>query len=259
MVRGVLLDLSGVLYVGGQPLAGALDALGRLRAGGLALRFVTNTTRSTRDQILAQLTGMGFGVDADEVFTAPLAARAYLQARRLRPYLLVHPNLFPEFEDLEEDAPNTVLVGDAGEGFTYADMNRAFRLLMEGAPLVAMARNRYFQEADGLSLDAGPFVAALEYAAGVEAVVTGKPAAEFFQAACASLGCTPEDTVMVGDDVDADVNGATAAGLQGVLVQTGKYRTGDEQHLNGPDAIVLPDVAAVADWLLERATGRDDS
>jgi len=255
MVRGVLLDLSGVLYVGGQPLAGALDALDRLRASGLALRFVTNTTRSTRAQILAQLTDMGFDVDADEIFTAPMAARAYLQARRLRPYLLVHPDLFPEFEDQEEDAPDAVLVGDAGEGFTYADMNRAFRLLMDGAPLVAMARNRYFQETDGLSLDAGPFVAALEYAAGVEAVVTGKPAAEFFQAAGASLGCTPEDTVMVGDDVDADANGATAAGLQGVLVRTGKYRAGDEERLEGSEAVVLPDFAAVVDWLLERADG----
>ncbi len=253
MIRGVLLDLSGVLYVGNQPLDGAREALGRLRSSGLALRFVTNTTRSTRSQILIQLKDMGFEVEEDEVFTAPLAARSYLEARDLRPYLLVHPNLFPEFEDLEEDEPNAVLVGDAGEGFSYQDMNRAFRLLMDGAPLIAMARNRYFQEADGLSPDAGPFVAALEYASGTEAVVTGKPAPEFFQAACADLGCTPAQTVMVGDDVEADVSGATAAGLQGVLVQTGKYRGGDEQRLDASGSVAPPDVAAAVEWILQGA------
>jgi len=253
MIEGVLLDLSGVLYVGNRPVHGAHEALARLQAAGIPLRYVTNTTRSPARVILRQLGSMGFPARPEELFTAPMAARDHLQRHGLRPYLLIHPELAPEFRDLEGPAPDAVLLGDAGSGFTYDALNRAFRLLMEGAPLIAMGRNRYFQEPDGLSLDAGPFIAALEYAAGVEAVITGKPAAGFFHAACIALGTAPERTVMVGDDVEADVNGATAAGLEGILVRTGKYRPGDEQRLESPDSVVLPDFNAAVEWILARA------
>ena len=96
----------------------------------------------------------------------------------------------------------------------------------------AFAKNRNFLDHDGeLSLDAGPFVAALEYASGREATVFGKPAAMFFKLAVESLRCAPEEVAMIGDDVEADVGGAMAAGLMGVLVRTGKYRPGQEAHL----------------------------
>lgn len=254
MIDGVLLDLSGVLYVGEAPLPGAQHALQRLQRSGLALRYVTNTTRTRGAVIVQQLQRMGFAVHADQLYTAPKAARDYLHAHGLRPHLLIHPDLETEFGAATPAQPNAVLVGDAGEAFTYARLNQAFRLLMAGAPLIAMGRNRYFREADGLSLDAGPFIVALEYAAGVEAVVTGKPAANFFHAACAALGTEPARTAMVGDDVEADVNGAIHAGLQGVLVRTGKYRPGDEQRLTGDEGRAVADLGAAVDWLLgERA------
>lgn len=253
MAEAVLLDLSGVLYVGARPLEGAREALEGIRRLGLPLKFVTNTTRSSRDQLHAMLGRLGFTVGADELFTAPMAARAYLERRGLQPLLLVHPAVRPEFADLEGPRCNAVLVGDAGEEFNHHNLNRAFRCLMEGAPLIAMGRNRYFQEEEGLSLDAGPFITALEYAADVSAVVTGKPSEAFFHAACRALDCEPGRALMVGDDVEADVNGAVAAGLRAVLVRSGKYRPGDEDRLQGPDALVLPDIAAVAQWLAERA------
>ncbi len=143
-----------------------------------------------------------------------------------------------------------MLVGDAGEGFTYENLNQAFRLLLSGAPLLAMGNNRYFKEDEGFSLDVGPFVTALEYAAGTQAKVLGKPAPEFFHAAAADLGCEVGDVVMVGDDVAADVVGGLAAGLQGVLVQTGKYRPGDEDQLESTNARVVPDIAAAIDWII---------
>jgi HAD superfamily hydrolase (TIGR01458 family) len=257
MIEGILLDLSGVLYVGQQPIRGAVEAIVHLRQTQLPMRFVTNTTRSTRAMVIQHLGNMGFEIDESEVYTAPSAARDYLRLQGLSPYLLVHPNLEAEFSDLVTTEPNAVLIGDAGDAFTYAHMNRAFRLLMTGAPLIAMGRNRYFQEADDLSLDAGPFVQALEYAVGTEAIITGKPAPEFFQAAVASLGCEPDQTVMVGDDVEADVNGATAAGLKGVLVRTGKYRAGDETRLESEAAVTLPDISAFVDWL-EKAVAQPD-
>lgn len=248
--RAVLLDIAGVLHDGERAYPGAREAVARLRAAGVPLRFVTNTSRRTRAATVEQLTSFGFDLTAPEVFTAPLAGRAYLEARGLRPLLVIHPALAPDFAGLPTEPPNAVFVADAGEHFDYATLDPAFRLLIDGAPLVAVGRNRYFREGGALHLDAGPFVAALEYASGQAAVITGKPAPEFFGAVLADLGASPSAAVMIGDDVEADVQGAVAAGLRGVLVRTGKYREGDEARLPGEGASVAADLAGAVEGLL---------
>ena len=248
-LRTLLLDLGGVFYQGADLIPGALDALARLRGSGLALRFVTNTTRQSRAALLRELAGRGLAIAQDELFTPATAARDLLVGRGLRPLLLIHPDLAPDFTGLDTAEPNAVVVGDAGEHFRYATLNQAFRLVHGGAPLFALGRNRYFQEADGLSLDAGPFVAALEYAAGQTAELLGKPAPAIFRAALASTGCAPADAVMIGDDVDSDVNGAIDAGLRGILVNTGKYRPGDESRLK-PGGVVVNDIGAATTVVL---------
>ena len=252
MIRGVLFDLSGVLYVGQHAVPGALKSLEKLRQARLPIRFVTNVTRSPAAEIQRRLAQMGFIISPDELISAPRAARAHLISHGLSPYLLIHPALEPEFADLVGESPNSVLLGDAGDGFNYANLNYAFRLLIEGAPLLAMGNNHYFQDDDGLSLDIGPFVAALEYASGKSAVILGKPSPHFFLAAVENLGCEASDTVMVGDDAQADVDGALAAGLQGILVRTGKYREGDETKISLPGATVLAEINAATEWILSR-------
>lgn len=253
MIKGVLLDLGGVVYVGDAALPGALEALDRLREAGLALRYLTNTTRSPRRKLLAKLHALGVPAEAEELFMPAIAARRYLEAQGLSPQLLVHPALEEDFTGLPEGQARAVVVGDAGEGFTYAALNAAFRELEQGAAFLALARNRSFQDDDGArSLDAGAFVAALEYASQREATLFGKPAADFFAAAVASLGCAREAAVMVGDDAESDVAGALAAGLHGVLVRTGKYRDGDEDAIDPAPSAVVDDLAAAVDWILER-------
>lgn len=253
MIRGVLFDLSGVLYVGSKGVEGASRSLKTLRQSGIAVRFVTNVTRQPARGILEKLTKMGFEVKDEELITAPRAARAYLITHSLSPYLLIHPALEAEFSDLVTDSPNAVLLGDAGNDFSYANLNRAFRLLVEGAAFLAMGNNHYFRENGGLSLDIGPFVAALEYACGKKAVILGKPSRDFFRAAVDNLGCSPEETVMVGDDALADVDGALAAGIKGILVRTGKYQPGDESKITRPGAEILDDMNAAVDWILDAA------
>ena len=250
MIEGVLLDLSGVLYVGDAALPGAAQALDRLRGTGLPIRFVTNVTRKPFGEILEQLHAMDFEIAPDELLTAPRAARAYITSRELRPYLLIHPALEEEFADLDTELPNAVLLGDAEDRFDYAHLNRAFRVLMEGGPLLAMGNNHYFQDRDGLSLDIGPFVAALEYATDRTAVILGKPSAAFYTVAVDSLGCNAGHAIMVGDDALADVEGALAAGLQGILVRTGKYRPGDEDKIGEPGAHAVADFVAATEHIL---------
>ena len=225
-LRALLLDLDGVLYVEDEPLPGAREAVAELREQGLALRFVTNTTSRPRRQILERLQRLGFEVEPAELSTpAALAVAHCVQAGRRRAMLLVRDDVKEDFAELDEsEDAEAVIVGDLGEGFGYEVLNRAFRRLIDGAELIALQKNRYWLRPEGLALDVGPFVAALEYAASTEALVVGKPSKDFFATILAGVPAEAADAAMVGDDVESDVGGALGAGLAGILVRTGKYR-----------------------------------
>lgn len=257
--KGVLLDLGGVIYVGDQPLPGAVDAVGRLRDAGIAVRFLTNTTRTARRALREKLFDMGLAVFEEELFTPALAVRRVIEERGLSPHLLVASALREDFAGLVRSGERqAVVVGDAGDGFTYKAMNAAYRLLEDGADFLALGNNRSFRDADGgLSLDAGAFVTALAFASRREPTVFGKPAPEFFRAGLSGLGCAPGEAVMIGDDVENDVAGAMAAGLAGILVRTGKYKPGAELLIDPPPLTVAKDLPEVVDWILSerRAPG----
>jgi HAD superfamily hydrolase (TIGR01458 family) len=226
-VEGLLLDLSGVIYVQDEAVPGASEALERLRADGFPIRLVTNTTMRPRSSILNRLERLGIDAAPAELITpASLAKRRCYEAGYESVSLVVLDELREDLEGLEQrgDSVDAVIVGDLGEGWDYDILNRAFRQLMDGAALIALQKNRYWEMAQGLSLDAGPFVAALEYGTGREAEVVGKPSPAFFELALGELGVPAERAAMVGDDVEADVGGAMEAGVAGVLVRTGKYR-----------------------------------
>ncbi|MGH2955455.1 MAG: TIGR01458 family HAD-type hydrolase [Solirubrobacterales bacterium] len=225
--RALLIDLDGVLYVEDEPIPGAKDAVAALRDQGLGLRFVTNTTARSHRQTLERLERLGFGVADEELVTpAALARRRCEEAGHERVALIMNEDVKRDFEGLTEtdDGPGAVIMGDLGAAFGFEILNRAFRLVMDGAELIALQKNRFWLTPDGLSLDAGPFVAAIEYATGREALVVGKPSAAFFELILADLGADPDEAAMVGDDVETDVGGAMRAGLGGILVRTGKYR-----------------------------------
>jgi HAD superfamily hydrolase (TIGR01458 family) len=243
---GVLLDIDGVLHVGDEPIDGAHEAVDQLRELAAGVRFVTNTTSRSRRAVVEQLRRLGFAVDEAEVLTPAALAVSRCRERGYRCVsLLVSDSLREDLEGLEQAAAgeqvDAVILGDLGDGFTAAVLNEAFRRLLDGAELIALQHNRYWRRADGLVLDVGAYSAALEYASGREATVVGKPAAEFFRAALADLGV--ERALMVGDDVEADVGGALAAGLPAVLVRTGKFRQ-DALAASGVEPTALVDSIA---------------
>jgi HAD superfamily hydrolase (TIGR01458 family) len=251
VVRGVLLDLDGVVYVGGSALPGSLEAISRIRAAKLPLKFITNTTRRPRRRIVRDLAQLGLQVALEDVYTPAALAHDFLARRNLAPFLVVHPELREDFSGLRTDGEEAVVVGDAGEFFTYDLLNQAYRKILQGAVFLALAKNRNFLDHDGeLSLDAVPFVAGLEFASGREATVLGKPAPTFFKLAVEGLRCAVEDVAMIGDDAEADVGGAMAAGLMGVLVQTGKYRPDQEAHLAERPTLVAKNLEVAVDLLL---------
>ncbi len=254
MINAVLLDLAGVVYDGNRTVSGAAEAVSRLRASSLPLRFVSNTTRSTKRAVLERLASLGLSVSSDELFTPAAAACNWLRDHRRSPHLLVHPELNSDFRDIPAAERKAVVVGDAGDAFDYRSLNEAFRQLIGGAELLALAPNRTFKDGDGqLSLDAGPFVAALEYASQTKAIVLGKPASDFFRSVLATIPCPAAEAVMVGDDAETDVAGALGAGLgHALLVRTGKYREGDEGRFEPSPTATVRDISDAVDWILAK-------
>jgi len=238
MIEVLLLDLSGVLYDGDTVIPRAVEAVSRAQQAGLELRFLTNTSQKTRASLIRHLRELGFELENRQLFTAVDAARQWLSQRELRPFCLVHENIRCEFDDFDQQNPNAVLIADAAEGFTYENLNRAFQLCMDGAPLLGVGYNRYFKSDGQLLMDAGAFVRAVEFAAGTEAIIVGKPSAAFFEQVMESTTASAEDALMVGDDVFGDVEGALNAGIPACLVRTGKYRRGDEDRVEGEFSVV---------------------
>lgn len=248
-VAALLIDLDGVLYVEDDPIAGAVRAVGDLRAGGLALRFVTNTTAYSRDRTLEKLGRLGFSVSGGELVTpAALAVRHCRERGHRRVVLVMNEEVKRDFVELEETssaAVDAVIVGDLGSAFGYDVLNQAFRRVVEGAELIALQKNRCWMRADGLSLDVGAFVAAIEFAANTEAYVVGKPAPEFFDQVLGDLGVKASAAAMVGDDIESDVGGALRAGLEAILVRTGKYREAQARESGIQPTAVVDSIADV--------------
>lgn len=256
-MRGLLIDIDGVLTVAWEPIDGAVEAFAELRERELPMRLVTNTTSRSRSWIADALGQGGFEVDVDDVVTAPAATAAYLAEHHpgARCLLLNHGDIADDLHGVEvvddDETPDVVLFGGAGPEFSYDALNRAFGHVQRGARLVAMQRNLFWRTDDGLELDVGAFLVGLEQAAGVEADVVGKPAESFFATALGLLGVDAGDAVMVGDDVESDVLGAQQAGITGVLVRTGKFLERTLREADGePDHVI--DSFADLPGLLER-------
>jgi HAD superfamily hydrolase (TIGR01458 family) len=254
-MAAILLDVDGVLHVSGEPIPGAVDAIRRLRDEGHRVRFVTNSTTMSRNQLGERLRGMGFMIEDEELQTTGVVAAHALAGKRV--LAMTMPGILEDLEGLELLGMNVdaVLIGGADEGddagrvFSYLNLNRAFLELQAGAELYCLHKNRWWQTSDGPRLDAGAFVAGLEYASGAEATVLGKPSPQYFGAALEAIDADPELTWMVGDDLEGDVLGAQRHGMKTVLVRTGKFRPDElESSTTVPDGIVSS-IAQLPDWL----------
>jgi len=252
--QGVLLDIDGVLTVSWVALPGAVETVAWLRREGMPFRLITNTTTHTRRDLAATLGTAGFAVEPGEIVTAVVATASYLRAHHAgaRVFVLSDGDAREDLDGVElasVDEAEVVVLGGAGENFTYPALNRVFRRLAEGATLVGMHRNLYWRTAEGWQLDGGAYVAGLEEATGRRAAICGKPAAAYFEEALRLLGVSADRAVMVGDDVENDVLGAQGAGITGVLVRTGKFLATDLERANGSPDHVLDSIADLPAWL----------
>lgn len=280
-VRGLLLDLDGVIALAGAALPGAAEALADLDRRGIPFRIVTNTSMVSRASLARWGERMGTPVAAER-FQSALSVSAAETARR-HPgeplFVLASEDARREFAGqrlltaAEAAAPGArvaaVVIGDSPEEATWENLNLAFRLVRGGAELIGMHKNRWWITPDGPTLDSGAYVAGLEFASGVKARIVGKPSPDFFRVAAADLareirerdadaGRPPRrvlrhDLAMVGDDIRTDVLAAQRVGLRGVFVLSGKH--GREDLAAATGAGRAPDL--VADSLLDVVAGLD--
>ena len=257
----ILLDIDGVLHVSGDPIPGAVDAVGDLRRAGHTLRFVTNNSTRPRSGLAEELREMGFTLEDDELQTTPGAAARELAGKRV--LALVMTAVVPDLDGLElvgQDA-EAVLIGGCDETlepnqvFSYMNLARAFAEIQMGASFYCLHKNKWWQTSRGPMLDSGAFVAGLEYATGVEATVLGKPSPSYFAAALDALEAEPERTWLVTDDVEADVRGARLFGMHTALVRTGKFRPETLEFADPSPDIVVSSVAQFPALLEEDLTG----
>ena len=252
-IQGVLFDVDGVFHVDGTPIPGAPDAIRELRSAGISIRTLTNGTMRTRTQLAEHLGSMGFDLEPAEILTAVTATAEYLRRNHAgKPcHLVVSGDITSEFEgvDLTDDAKEAqvVVFGGASDTFSFAALNHAYRMLRNGATLVAMHKSVHWLTADGVTLDSGPFIHGLEWATGAEAAIVGKPSPHSFQAGFTSLGLEPGQVAMVGDDPEQDVEAAMALGATGVLVQTGMGTI--ESPAQTPPDLILQSVAQLPEAL----------
>lgn len=261
--RGLLIDLDGVIYQSGELIRGALETLDWIRTQQIPHLYVTNTTSRPRTALIDKFEALGFSAEIDEIMTPVVAALQWLEAQQLRRVALFVPAATQaefaalEVADVERDEPvDAVIVGDLGEDWSFHRLNRAFRLLMlEPRPqLLALGMTRYWRGRDGLQLDVAPFIKALEHAASCEAVVVGKPAAAFFEAALARLHRGADRAFMIGDDIVGDVGAAQACGIHGIQVKTGKFRPADLQGDIEPYGLI-DSFAELPAWWRQQAPG----
>ena len=252
----ILFDLDGVFYQAGEAIAGAAEVAQWAASENIPHLFLTNTSSKPRRALVDKLAGFGIETSEEHILTPPVAAVRWLTTQlKGRPVALFVPDTTrAEFSSLPiwipgNQTPGAIVIGDLGKSWDFDTLNQAFRLLMnEPKPLlIALGMTRYWMTDEGLQLDVAPFVMALSHAAEVEPVVLGKPADAFFNAALDILDSKAEKTVMIGDDIRGDVEGAQKAGLHAVLVRTGKYRDSDLELGITPDA-VLDSIVDFPDW-----------
>jgi HAD superfamily hydrolase (TIGR01458 family) len=244
-VRGLLLDLDGVLVLAGKAVPGAGHALSELDRHAVPYRIITNTSLVSRATLAREAKRLGMPVPADR-FASALSVSAAYTARRYpgQPlFVLTSADANQEFagqrllsarEAASAGSVAAVVIGDSPEELNRDNLNLAFRLVRNGATLIGMHRNLWWLTPDGPTLDAGAFLVGVEQAARVRARILGKPSRTFFAQVFRDLArdissgvgksrVDRSQVAMVGDDIWTDVLAAKRAGLRGIFVLSGKH------------------------------------
>ena len=257
-IKGILSDIDGTLYFKGKPITGAKEAVVVLKERGIKCIFFTNTDSKSPKSILQILNNHGFKVNEEELFTPIIALKNFLsKIPKCSLFLVTTEEIKNEFnkfniiEKYEESlVPDYVIIGDFRDKWDVHRLNDAFKYVMKGSKLLGTQGNRYFLDKKGEPvIDTGSFVNLVGTAAGVEPIIFGKPAREYFLQALQEIQLKPEEVVVIGDDIEIDIKGAINAGLKGILVRTGKGKSLDLEKLTIKPFKIIESFSSILDYL----------
>jgi HAD superfamily hydrolase (TIGR01458 family) len=217
--KPLLIDLDGVLRLGKSPAPNVQSFLDFLNESRRPSYIISNSTLSSSRDIKKYFIDHSIKCTLP-IMTAADATLKYVQNnyRKVSVYCIKRVReLFKEY--VTDDRPEAVVMGDMDKNWSYEILTEIFKKVFTGADLIAMQKNRYWKTPeDGLLLDAGPFVKAIEYAASKEAILIGKPSPIYFQSAMDLLGFPRDEKfIMLGDDVETDIEGAKNLGAETIF------------------------------------------
>jgi len=227
-IKGILADIDGTLYYKGAPISGAIDTISKIREMGIKILFFTNTDSKSPKTISQILQDYGFTINNDDIFTPIVALKKFLSKNPdKKSYLVTTMEVEKEFQYFPmvkgSEVPDFVIVGDFHDNWDMNRLNKAFKYVMKGAKLLGTQGNKYYLDRNGEPIiDTGSFVHMIANAANVTPKIFGKPSKEYFLQAVNKLNLNPDETVVIGDDIESDIQGAINAGIKGILVRTGK-------------------------------------
>lgn len=240
-IKGLILDVDGVLTYQGKVYDGAIETLQSLRDSRYVVSFLSNSTLNSRASMTKKLRVLGFNLKEREVLTASYATYIYIE--KLKPqscWLMLEGDGLSEFKGINQDInrPEYIVVGNNKTYFSFDCLNHALRLLKSGSGLIGMMPELVDSSGGKIELNVGSFVRMLERASGVDAVYIGKPKPFMYELALNSMGLDCNEVIMVGDRVNTDIVGAKELGIITVLVKTGEYNNQALNDINQPDYII---------------------
>jgi len=247
--KGLLIDLEGVIYSGEETIDGSIETIEKLKKK-FKIRYLTNTTTTSRNLIFQKLINLNLSVNEEDIFSPSIAINAFLKDKKIKNIsLIANEKINSDFKEfnINSNDPDAVIMGDIYKDFNWDKLNNAFELLLKKeCLLIALHKNKYCKRNNKIALDLGPFVNALEYASSKNAIIIGKPEKNFFDLAINSLSLNKNETIMIGDDIVSDIEGAKSNNIKAIQVRTGKFQSNDES-----DNFIQPDyrINSIADLL----------
>lgn len=254
-IKGVILDMDGVLWRGKQLLPGFDDLFSFLQARQIPYVFATNNSTRRPVDYVAKLERAGLRVDTERILTSSTVAAIYLRdhfPEASTAFVVgedgLHHALTEAGFQLTTEQADLLVVG-LDRQVNYDKLRAAAYQLQGGAIFIGTNGDVSFPEAEGLAPGAGSVLAAIEAATGVAPKIMGKPELPIFEAALKLLDVPAGAAVMVGDRLETDILGANQAGLQSALLLTGVSTEADVERTGiKPDGLYADLPTLLAAW-----------
>jgi 4-nitrophenyl phosphatase len=255
-IHAVLFDIDGVLLRGARVLPGAKELLAFLTQQDIPFVCLSNNSTLTPSQYADKLKRAGLSVAPEQIITAALATRAYMEQQYAVGTSVFAIGMEGVFEALfgdgyfrfEARAPQVVVVGH-DTLLSYEKCVSAVHALHAGAALIATNPDKTIPVEDSILPETGALLAYLCAATDAQPTIVGKPASSMFQTALMRLGVTHDHVLMVGDRLDTDLAGAHALGIRTALMLTGVTNAEQARQHSLQPHVIFPHLSALTVWL----------